>query len=108
MSYVELTAACSNTPADAKQAEELDKRRSKSAAGALDDCNIMNWKTAKFLSASDGEPSPTKCDRYKPAKAISLLYDDGPLLWTITLEPAVLKGKRLLRTAPNCLSSVKK
>jgi hypothetical protein len=108
MSYVELAAACSNTAADAKQAEEHDRRRPKSAAGALDDCNIMNWKTAKFVSASGGEPSPSKCDRYKPAKAISLLYDDAPLMWTITLEPAVLNGKQLLQTAPNCLSSMKK
>jgi hypothetical protein len=108
MSFVEAGAACSINPAGAKDAEELDKRRPRRIALALEDCNIVDWKAARFVSASGGEPSPSKCDKFTPAKDISLLYDDGTLMWTVTLEPVVLNGKRLLRTTPHCMSSLKK
>ena len=108
MSYAELNATCSKDPAGRKEAEDMDNARSRGIARALQDCNIMNWKTAKFVSASGGEPAISRCDQYKPVKNISLLYQDGPLMWTITLEPTMLNGKRLLRTQPNCLAGMKK
>lgn len=91
----------------AKEAEELDKKRPRRIAGALDDCSIMNWKAAKFVSASGGESLPSKCGRFTRATNISLLYEDSDLMWAVTLEPVVLNGKRLI-AAPPSLASVKK
>jgi len=110
MSFAEVNATCGLTSPAEKQAEELDKNRAKRVAGAIEDCNIMDWKKAKFVSASGGEPDPkfSKCEKYKPAKSIDLVYDEGELRWTISLEPVVLSGKHLLRMQPRCLSSVKK
>jgi len=109
MSFVEASAACPNTsPKSKAPAEELDKGRAERIAMALKDCNIMDWKAAKFVSASGGEPAPSKCDNFKPAKIISVLYQEGDLTWTIGLEPVQLNGKRLLLTTPRCLASVTK
>jgi hypothetical protein len=35
-------------------------------------CGVLDITAAKLVSASGGEPPPSKCDRFKPAKAISL------------------------------------
>jgi hypothetical protein len=109
VSFAEANAACNNANTlEAKGTEELDKKRPKRIATALQDCSIMDWNAAKFVSASGGEPSPTKCEKFKPSKVISVVYEEGSLVWTVALEPVVLNGKHLLLGPPRCISSMKK
>lgn len=114
MSFVEAGNSCpSSAPPDVQakdkaDREQLDKDRSKRISRSLEDCNIMNWKAAKLIGASGGEPKSSKCEKFKPSKGISVVYDEGPLTWTIWLEPVVLNGKRLLLSPPSCHAGVKK
>jgi hypothetical protein len=111
--YVEIYEACGPMTKDPKrekeQAQELDSHRERSVQSAIEDCNLMSWKTAKRLSTTGGAPhNPGKCDKARWANPITIEYSDVDLDWTITLQPVVLKGKYLLSLAPRCNSSMKK
>ena len=114
ISFVEAGLACPSSAPPNVQAkdkadrEQLDKDRPKRISRSLEDCTIMNWKAAKLIGASGGEPQGSKCEKFKPSKGISVLYDEGPLTWTIWLEPVVLNGKHLLLSPPRCLAGMKK